>query len=860
MTFREWLRRLLGTFVRNPRDRELEEELRLHRELVAEQARRRGESPEDAVRSATLETGGIVHAMEALRDQRGLPWLESWMVDFRYASRRLRSRPTYAALAVITIALGAGGTAAILSIIRTLLLDPLPIAREQQVAVLWFQGSWREEEFLGLRQEFPGFQRMAAYRPNSVTLEVPDGPMQQVQGFAVSAELFDVLGAPPMLGRAFRPGDDAVGAEQVALLSQSLWQELGADPGIIGKPLQLGGVAHTVVGVMPRGFWFPSPTTRIWIAAQMNPRNRAGQYSLIGRLAEGQSIDRMEGALQVLTQRLAQRFQYPDPQWDRTKNPSVTPAREVFVGDVRPSLLATLIGMGVVLLIGCANVTSLILGQVNARGPEIALRAALGANRTRLIQQFVIESLLIGLIAGICGAAVAIVAFQVLVGSLPLGALAEAVRLDWTVFGASMVAALAAAVLVAIIPGVTVWRGGSLQSTMSTTRTGTVGVRGGRLEAVLVVAQVALAVVIVAGAGLLIRSVANLRSIDPGLQVQDIAIVDAVMPTRLTQDERRRAIKEMLPSLDALPGVVSVAAAQKLPLTNTGDNCGIAIRGRSELNASTACRMVTADYFTTLRVPILRGRNFGADDRAGSEPVVIINQALADKFFPGEDPIGQIVDEEDRIIGVVGNALEGRLTDEPPPARYMLYDHVSPQTRVSFVLRTDDTSRLPALLSAARSTVAKERGHFAVRETTTMKDIFDVAMGPSAQLVILLSLLAGLALTLGAVGVYGVISHYVLRRSRDYGIRIALGEQPSRVIWQVIGRATALVIAGSAIGIATALGVTRLLSSFLYGIESTDPLAMSAAVAVLLLVGVAAAFPPARRASLTNPAEVLRQA
>lgn len=798
---------------------------------------------------------------DANRMRPGGAMFESWIIDFRCAARRLLSRPIYAALAVLTIALGAGGMASIFSVVRTLLLDPLPIAREGQVGVLWFQFSWTEQEFLTLRPNFPGFQAMAAYRPGGGTLETPEGPMRQVPGYVVSSELFDVLGVHPMLGRTFRPGEDAAGAERVVVLSHSLWQELGADPNLVGKPLRFGGIARTVIGVMPRGFWFPSPKTRIWTNTPMNPQNRSGQYSLLGRLAEGQSFENMQGALKGLTQRLAQNFNYPDPQWDRTRNPTVTPARDVFVGDVRPGLLATLAAMGVILLIGCANVTSLILGQVDARTTEIAVRAALGANRQRLIQHLVIESLLIGLLAGGCGAAFAAIGFEVLVASLPLDAMAETVRLDWTVFWVSMLASLAAAVTVSIIPGVALWRSGRLQPAIATARTDSVGARGGRLEGGLVVAQTALAVLLVAGAGLLIRSVANLRALDPGLNVEGVAVIDAVMPTRFTGDERRRAIKAMLPSLDALPGVTSVAAAQKLPLTNFGDNWGIAVRGRPALNASTAFRMVTADYFTTMGIPILSGRNFGPGDREGSEPVVIINKALADKFFPGEDPIGQVlqtVNEGERIIGVAGNAREAGLTDGPVPARYMLYDHVPAQARVLFVLRTDDTDQMAALLAAARSTVAQEK-QFAVQETTTMSTIFEQAMGPTGRLVSLLSLLGVLALILGAVGVYGMSWHYVVRRSRDYGIRIALGEQPSRVFWQVVCRGAALVAAGSAIGVAAAFGVTRLLFSLLYGVGPADPLAMSAAVLILMLVGIVAALVPARRASQTDPAAMLRQ-
>jgi predicted permease len=794
----------------------------------------------------------------------GGPMFESWIMDARYAVRRLLSRPTYALLAVLTLALGAGGTAAIASIVRALLLDPLPIAHEEQVGVLWFDGSWTEQEFLGLRGQFPGFQRMAAYRPDDVTLEIPGTPMQLERGLATSGELFDVLGARPMLGRGFRMEDDAPGAEPVAILGYALWRQLGADTRIIGTRLTFGGTPRTIVGVMPRGFWFPSPTTRVWTAAQMNPQNRSGRYTLVGRVADGQSVAHLEGPLQVLKGMLAANFRYPSPQWDKTRNPAVTPAREFFVGDMRPSLLATFAAMGLILLIACANVAALMLGQVDARGTEIAVRAALGASRQRLVQQLVLESIMVGVGAGVAGAGLAVAGFHTLTTALPLGALADNAHLDWTVFWASMAAALGAAAHVAIVPGAALWRDSRLRSTMATTRTSGVGSRGGGLESGLVIAQMALAVLLAAGAGLLIRSVAHLRALDPGLQVDGLAVVDATMPSRLTAEERRAVIDNMLTSLAALPGAKSVAATQKIPLRGSGDNWGIGILGRAQLNATTAFRMVSPDYFATMGMPVRRGRGFEPSDRQAAARVVVVNEALAAKFFPGEDPIGRVLQTFDeageRIVGVVGNAAEADLTDPPVPARYMLFEHVpgaSPQ--VTFLVRTDSESRTAALVDAARTTIASAGTQLAVRETTTMRNIFDVAMGPTAQVVTLLSILAGLALVLGAVGVYGVISHFVQRRARDYGIRIALGEPPAHVVRQVVARGGALVLVGSAIGVVAALGATRLLASLLFQVKATDPLALAGAVVVLLAVGMLAALVPARRASLTDPAVVLRQ-
>ena len=795
----------------------------------------------------------------------GGPMLETWIMDLRYAARRLMSRPTYAGLAILTLALGAGGTAAVFSVARTLLLDPLPIAREEQVGVFWQEYSWNEAEFLYMRDKFQGFQKVGAMRPNDVTLEIDGGPMRLVTGMAVTSELFDVLGTPAMLGRTFQRGEDTAGQPLVAVVSHSLWQELGSDPAIVGKTFRLGGLPRTVVGVMPRGFWFPSPKTRIWTAAQLNPQNRSGRYTLVGRVAEGMTIGNLDGPLGAITRALDERFDYPNPQWDLTRNAVVTPAREYFVGDLRPALLATLAAMGLILLIACANVAALMLGQMDARATEIAVRSALGANRQRLVQQVVLESVLLGILSGIAGAVLAMLGFQVLVESLPLGALAENARLNWTVFWASILAALVAALLVAIVPATTLWRGSSLQSTMATTRTGGVAGRGGRLEGTLVVAQMALAVLLAAGAGLLIRSVANLRAIDPGIQVENLVVVNATMPLRLQGPERLRTIQQALPTLQSLPGVASVAATQKIPLGGSGDNWGITIQGKGDLGqATTAFRMVSREYFATMGMPITRGRNFTPSDREGSERVVIINEATAAKFFPGEDPLGRVLqtfgEAGERIVGVVGNAAEARLTDAPVPARYMLYEHVPPVWhQVSFVIRTNGSDRVPAIMDMARSALARDGSQLAIQEMTTMRNTFDLAMGPAGQIVTLLTILAGLALVLGAVGVYGVISHYVTRRARDYGIRIALGQQPSRVVGQVVGRGAALVAFGSGLGIVAALLVTRLLSTMLYGVQPTDPLAMGAAVLVLLAVGVLAAFVPARRASLTDPAVVLRQ-
>jgi len=789
--------------------------------------------------------------------------VESWIMDVRYSARRLASRPTYTLLVALTLALGAGGTAAIFSIVRALLLDPLPVAREQQIGVLWFGGSWTEQEFLHFRPNFPGFQTMAAYMPGDQTLETPGEPLRLLRGINTSAELFDVLGASPLLGRTFHAGDAVANAAAVTVISYGLWQELGGDSSIIGAQLRLGGQARTVVGVMPRGFWFPSPRIRLWTAVAFDPQRQVGNWTLIGRVAAGASVMHMEGPLRAIAAELGRQYRYP-AGWDKTKAPAVTPLREFLVGDVRAGLLATFAAMGLILLIACVNVSALMLGQVSGRTTELAVRTALGAGRHRLVAQLVLESLLVGVLAGVAGAAVAAAGFGVLVRALPLGALAESTSLDWTVLVTALVVAMLAASAIALIPAVALWRS-DLQATIATARAGGMSGRGGRLEGALVVAQIAVAVLLAAGAGLLLRSVTNLRRINPGIRVDNVAVVDVTMPAQLTQEQRHRAALEMVPTLQALPGVHAAAAAERIPLRGSSDNWGMQVRGKPELaNSVTAFRIITDDYFAAMGIAVLRGRGFTPPDRLSTERLVVINEALAAKYFPGEDPVGRVLetfdDRGERIIGIVSNVAENTLIDPPIPARYMLYEHVPyMQPGTTFVVAGSSRDDVPGLLALARSAIRRDGQRLAIERTLSMASVFDDAVGAPGQVATLVSLLAGLALLLGAIGVYGMISHFVTRRVREYGIRLALGLPPGRVVSLVLGRGLRLVGLGSALGIAAALALTRLLASLLYGVGAADPQVLAGAVALLLVAGAVAALIPARRASRTDPAFVLRQ-
>ena len=793
----------------------------------------------------------------------GGPMLRSWIADAQYAARRLRARPGYTLLAVLTLALGVGGTAAVYGITRGLLFDPLPYAHEREVGVFWNKLDWTEEEFLHLRGRFPGFRQVGMYRPGDLTLREGDAPARLLPGVSATAELFDVLGARPMLGRGFRAGDDALGAEPVAVLSYGLWQELGGDASVVGKRLTLDGTPRTVVGVMPPGFWFPDPAARIWTPEPLDPESRSGNYTLVGRVAAGQDVRALSGPIAQLVRMLDERFDYP-AQWDKRKDPHITPLRDDLVGPLKPTLLATLGSMALVLLIGCANVATLVLGQVDARSTEFAVRSALGAKRQRLAQQLIVEVLLVAIAAGALGATVAWTGFAVVSDALPLGAWAESAAPDWRVFTSAISIATAAALLVVLVPTISLCRG-NLRGVLSRFRARGIGGRGGHLENGLVIAQVALAVMIAVAAALLARSVASMYAVEPGVRTNGVAVMDVLLRGGGNRERREQTLTELVDALRQLPGVYSVGAVQQLPLRGGGYRMGLDVRERPGLkNLATEYRIVTPGYLESVGIALRQGRAVGSGDRRDTERAVVINEAFAKTYFAGIDPIGKSIegdtDMPSRIVGVVANAAEKGLTDSAEPVRYVALAQMPWMDEAqSLVVRATPGVDEASLLEPARQTIARVAPSAAVQQTTTMRRVLDSAVGPARQVVTLLSLMTALSLILGAIGVYGVIAHYAGRRRRDWAIRVALGLSGSRVIAHVVFHGATLVTAGILAGLAGAAMLTRLLSAFLYGVSAIDPIAFVTAAAVLLAVGTLAALIPAWRAGMADPLPALRE-
>jgi putative ABC transport system permease protein len=841
----------------------LNDDIRDHIERETQDNIHLGMAPEEARRQAMLKFGNIALAKEDTRAVWGWRWFEQLGQDSRYAVRVLRRRPMYALLSVLTLALGVGGTASVYGVTRGVLLDPLPFAHEREVGVFWKKTDWTHEEYLYIRGRVPGFSQVALFRQRDVIVREGDGPARLVRAVTASAELFDVLGVGTLLGRGFHAGEDGPGAEPVAVLSFGLWQEMGGNPSIVGTRVTLDGTRRTVIGVMPRGFWFPDPAVRIWMPEPLTPESRSWNSTLVGRVAPNHDVRAMEAPVAQLAATLGERFDYP-AQWDKTQNPHITPVRDDLVGPIRPALFATLGAMALILLIGCANVAGLVLGQVDARSMEFAVRSALGAKRQRLAQQLIVEVLLVATGAGALGAALAWVGFTVVADALPLGVWAESAAPDWRVFTSAMVIAIAAALLVILIPTISVSRG-DLRGVLSRTRSGGIDGRGGRLANGLVIAQVALAVMIAAGAALLARSVANLYAVEPGVRTDGVSVVDVVLRGGGNRARREQTFTELIDALRELPGVHSVGAVQQLPLRGGGYRLGLDAPERPDVkNLATEYRIVTPGYLESAGIGLRRGRTISSADRRDAERVVVINEALAQKYFAGVDPIGTLVsgdtDTPSRIVGVVANAAEKRLIDSAEPVRYVALAQMPwMDDAQSLVLRATPGVDETSLLEPARHAIARVAPGAAVQQTTTMRRVLDTAIGPARRVVMLLSLMTALSLILGAIGVYGVIAHYAARRRRDWAIRVALGLPGSRVIFHVLGHGALLVTAGIVVGVTGAAMLTRLLSSFLYGVSAIDPIAFVTAAAALLAVGTVAAFVPAWRAGTADPIIALRE-
>jgi len=864
--------RLRALFRPQLHERELGEEFEFHLEMEARKLRAEGYPEESARREARRRFGNVTAQRERTRDAWGIRMIRDALSDARLALRQFARRPGFTLLAVATLALGVGATVALFSVVRGLLIRPLPYAHEEQLQAFWMPYDWTGVEFDFLKERLRTFESLAAHSGEGRTLSTDAGSILVISS-VVSAELFDVLGARPLLGRTFTKGEDRPGAEPVVVLSWGMWkQEFGGDPAIVGKRIMLGGVNNTVIGVMPRGFYFPSPEYRVWQPLPLDPTS--GQYqnngwlALLGRARPGATAAQLAEEAHAFGRALKERFTYP-AAWDKTREPFVTPLRQEMLGNVKPALLLLLGAVTMLLLMACVNAAALILARTTDRTSEIALRTALGAGRGRLARQILTESVTLSLVAGTAGALLAVGLFRTLVASLPLqNGFGAAVSMDWVTFAAAFGLAMLVGLAVSAIP---------IRHLLLGRLSGVSGERGdsvakggaGRAHAVLVAAEVTLAVLLVCGATLLIRSVGRLYALDPGFDAHGVVVVDVVTsPEQMNAEVRRAFFRALLERSAQLPGVQSVGVTNRLPVRDQGWQGPVRVEGRPDLEGTarpnSLYRFNSPDYFRALGIQIKQGRGIEESDRAGGLKVAVISESFARKMWPNQDPLGRRIYSgvagDTSGLTIVGVAEETRMfsmTGENPMVFFLPQEQVSdPGEGLVLVLRS--TGDPGALIAAVRGLVRELDPRVAIARPGTMDDVVKTALAEPLRLRFFLMLFGGLALVLGAVGVYGVVSYSVARRRGEFGIRMALGAAPGSVLGHVIARGMLPVAIGVGVGIAGSIALSRLLGRFLYEIAPTDPASLASAGVALLAAGVLAALVPAWRAGKVSPVEALR--
>jgi putative ABC transport system permease protein len=798
----------------------------------------------------------------------------------------LAKNPGFTAVAVLTLALGIGGSTAVFSVVNTVLLKPLPYAapdRLMTVDSMNTRGALVPEalsypDFFDFRAQNHVFDHLVTSRDTNLVLTGVGQP-QQLDGEMVTWDLFPALGIMPQLGRGFLPSEEAAGTH-VVVLSHALWQrQFGGDPGIVGRAITLDRKPYTVVGVAPAGFAFPvnEPDIQLWTTIAADREAPPGDQPLteergahllraLGRLKPGVSIEQARADLDVIAEALAK--QYPDSNTNYRKA-SVRPALQTLVGKSRTPLLILLGAIGLVLLIACANIANLLLARTTAREHEIAVRAAMGASPVRVVRQLLTESLLLAILGGTAGVVLAEYALRFV---LPLGGqgiprLAQA-SIDGRVLGFSLLLAFLASLLFGMAPALQASKIDLTSSLKEQTRGGTD--RHDRLRGALVIAQVTLGLVLVSGAGLLMASFLHLQESDLGLRPDHLLTYWFSLPEPQYNAAQEVAFyDQLLERMRALPGVQSAAGVWPLPLG--GDNVTISFNieerpAPQPSRPSARMAFATPGYFLTAGIPLLKGRFFTEHDDEKAPPVLIVNKAFADKFFPGEDVIGKRItpgatgpgqkDESiHEIVGVVSSAKLSALDAEPKPIYYFPYKQLAWMPPV-VMLRTALPPR--TLESAIRGQIAALDPLVPVFQVRTMDELLSTQVIEPRFHTLLLGCFAGIALLLTMVGLYGVVAYSVTRRTREIGVRIALGAGRSTVLFMVLRQALVLVLIGLPLGLAGALAGGELLRGMLYGVKPFDPVVLAIACCLIGLTGALAAYFPARRATQVDPIVALR--
>jgi len=873
---RGWLMRLFGLFHRARREREFAEELESHLALHIEDNLRAGMSPEEARRQAHIKLGGVALTQELHREQRGLPMLETLLQDLRFGVRMLRKNPGFSLVAILTLALGIGANTAIFSVVNALLLRPLPFPELERVVAIWETGLEVERTettvatYLDWRAQNQSFEQLALHRAWAVNITGIEPP-ERVMGFLVSPNFLDALGVKPVLGRGFQSGEDQPGNDNVAILLHGLWQRrFGGDPNIIGQQVMLNDAARTIIGVMPPEFDYPS-RTEVLLPLTLTPelmRNRENHaYLSVARLKPGASLAQARSDLAAIAARLEQQY----PASNKGRGVRIYPLLDDTVRAYRTPLLMLMGAVGVVLLIACANVANLLLVRATGRRRELAIRAALGAGQWRVARQLFTESMLLALIGGAAGTLLAnwgVAFFKSALGSQARFAAGwENLGIDLTELGFTLGLALLTGVLFGLAPVVQV-SGRSLNEAL---KEGGKGETGGGLQglrSVLVVAEVALSLVLLIGAGLLLKGFWQLLQTKHGFDPTNVLTMRLTLIAEKYNDQSQSAsfARELDRRVAALPGVEAAGLVNHIPLAGSNSSSSFLIDGAPEpppgQRNSGRFRACTPDYFKALGITLKTGRGFTAQDNRGNVLVVLINETLARRHFPNGDAIGKRIrllgplesNPWRQIVGVV-NDVKFMLDEAVAPEFYVPFDQFP--ARSLYVAVRAHTEPL-ALTSAIRSELRAIDPNQPVSEIRTMAQVRAQSVALYSFSSALLGLFASIALLLAAVGIYGVMSYAVTQRTHEIGIRMALGAQSGDVLKLVIKHGLKLTASGIAIGLAGALALTRLLRDLLFGVPATDPPTFAVIALVLTLVALLACYVPARRATKVDPVIALR--
>jgi putative ABC transport system permease protein len=860
---------LLGTLEkhrwrRREREQDLERELRSDLELEAAEQQEDGPSVNEACYAAQRTFGNTTLVKEEVREMWGWSAVERLKQDLRYAVRILLRSPVFTSVALITLALGIGANTAIFSVVNGVLLRPLPFHDPDRLMMLdekWlprfphFEAT--PKDFLSWREQSRAFDKIAAFEGVEFNLTGEDRP-ERISGSRVSANLPVLLGVKPILGRTFTPDEDTEGNDRVVLLSHGLWlRRFGGDPRVIGGAVRLNSVDFTIIGVMPPSFRFPRDAD-IWKPMGFATNDFDGGHFIwaIGRLKPGVTREQAQAEMDLIMPRLQQ------PQvW----SVNVFPVLDYYVGEVRTALFVLLGAASFVLLIACVNVANLLLARGSVRQKEISLRASLGAGRGRIVQQLLTESLLLSLAGGVLGVLVASAGISAVkklsLASIPR--LNEA-TVDYPVLLFTLALCSLTGLLFGLLPALRL-SGGDLQASLKAEGRITGAEMRTRVRSALVVSEVALALMLMAGAGLLLKSFERLLEVRPGFNPEKVLTTTINLPTAGYREpyQQMEFVNRLLDRLGSLPDVHQAAVSAGLPFAGVSD-AGIRIDGRPigtpESGTTANYYRVTPLYFQAMGIPLIRGRVFTERDIAPRPPVVIINATMAKRFFANDDPIGKRLDIAGptylrEIVGVVGDVKQAGLKASIPPQVYEPFFQ-KPASSFNVVVRgLGDTMHLA---DGIRLEVLSVDKYQPVSNLRTMEEIVTSSVTQDRFSAILLGLFAFLALVLAAVGIYGVVAYSVARRTHEIGIRIALGAREPGILKLVLGQSLRLALLGVGIGLVTSVLLTRFMASLLYEVTATDPVIFVAVSAILLSVALTAAFVPARRASRVDPMVALR--